>query len=153
MDIQIGSSSASKARGLGIGAIALAVALALLDFVVLRGDSVASDTARLSGESPAVIEVQRVGEEHLIEITTRRRRNGETRGRSVDYRLEGPDGRVLLEESEIVTRKERYATFEPTVAGEYRLFVSDEGLLGSGSGSARVRVLVNDRRLLRRLSF
>ena len=44
-------------------------------------------------------------------------------------------------------------SFEPEVAGEYRLYVEDEGLLGSSSGSASVDVYVNDRRILRRFSF
>ena len=152
MEIQIGRGG-SKAKGLGLGAVALAVALALVDFVALRGTRVDHASVRLTGDEPAVLEIERAGEEHLIEITTRRRRHGETKGRSIDYRLESPDGRILFEESELVSRKDRYLSFEPEVAGEYRLYVEDRGLLGSSSGSAAVDVYVNDRRILRRFSF
>ena len=154
MEIRIGGYDAkARAKGLGIVGIGLAIALALLDVVVLRGERVAGASAPLSGERPAVLEIVRTGEEHLIEITTRRRRHGETKGRSIDYRLEDPEGNVLVEESEVVTRKKRYVTIEPEVAGEYRLFVVDEGFFGPGSGSANVSVYVGDRRLLRRFSF
>lgn len=152
MEIEIGGKS-SKAKGLGLAALALGIALALLDLVVLRGDRVDHASARLTGDQPAVLEIDRPGQEHLIEITTRRRRNGETKGRSIDYRLEDPNGRVVLEDSELVSRKQRYLSFEPEVAGEYRLYVEDEGLFGSSSDSASVDVYVNDRRIMRHLSF
>jgi hypothetical protein len=152
MEIEIGGKG-SKAKGLGLAAIALAIALALLDFVVLRGDRVDHASARLAGDEPAVLEIEQPGQKHLIEITTRRRRSGETKGRSIDYRLEDPDGSILLEDSELVSRKKRYLSFEPEVAGEYRLYVEDQALLGSSSGSASIDVYVNDRRILRRFSF
>ena len=152
MEIEI-SGNGSKAKGLGVAATVLAIALALLDFVVLSGERVAHGSARLSGEEPAVLEIARPGEVHLVEITTRRRRSGETKGRSVDYRLESPDGEILVEESELVSRKDRYVSFVPVEAGEYLLYVEDQGLFGSTSGSASIDVFVNDRRLLRRLSF
>ena len=149
MDIELGRSN-SKRKALSLLAVGMAIALSLLDFVVLRGERVAVATVRLSQDDPAVIEIHRVGEEHLVEISTRRRRGGETKGRSVSYRLEDPEGRIIAEESELVTRKRRFVRFEPDVSGEYRLFVEDPGLLGGSDGSAHVSVYVNDRRILAR---
>lgn len=152
MEIRI-DGDRTGARKLGIAVAGLAIALALVDFVVLRGERVAAGSAPLSGDRPAVLELAATGEEHLIEITTRRHRQGETMGRSVDYRLVDPDGNVLVEESEIVSREKRYLTIDPAVPGAYRLFVEDEGLLGSSSGSARVAVYRDDHRISRRFSF
>ena len=103
-----------------------------------------------NSEDKRGIEIDQVGEEHLVEISTRRRHKGETAGRSVSYRLENPDGRIIVKESELVTRKRRFLRFKPDLPGEYRLFVEDPGIFGGSHGNARVSVYVNDRRLLGR---
>ena len=149
MEIELGRSNA-RGKSLSFIAVGIAIALAFLDFVVLRGERVDGTSVRLSPDDPALIEINRVGEEHLVEISTRRRRGGETKGRSVNYRLEDPEGRVIAKGSELVTRKRRYLRFEPDVSGEYRLFVDDPGLLGGSRGSAQISVYVNDRRILGR---
>ena len=149
MELELGRGKTSG-KSLSLVGVAIAVAVALLDFVVLRGEHVDGATVRLSSDDPALIEIHRVGEEHLVEISTRRRRGGETRGRSVSYRLEDPEGRIIIEESELVTRKKRFVRFKPEVSGEYRLFVEDPGILGRSHDSARVSVYVNDRRILGR---
>jgi hypothetical protein len=149
MEIEL-SKSNSRGKSLSLIAVALAITMALLDFVVLRGERVDGDTVRLSSDDSALIEINRVGEEHLVEISTRRRRGGDTEGRSVSYRLEDPDGRIVVEESEFVSRKRRFVRFKPDLAGEYRLFVEDPGLFGGSGDSARVSVYVNDRRILGR---
>jgi hypothetical protein len=149
MEIELGSSNA-RGKSLSLAVVGIAIALALLDFVVLRGERVDGATVRLSPDDPALIEIDRVGEEHLVEISTRRRRGGETTGRTVSYRLEDPDGRIIVEESELVTRKRRFVRFNPDLPGEYRLFVEDPGLFGGSGDSARVSVYVNDRRILGR---
>jgi hypothetical protein len=131
-------------------AAGVAVALALVDFVVLRGDHIDSETIFLYRNDPAMIEINRVGEEHLLEISTRRTENNGTKGRSIKYRLEDSQGRVVAEKAELVNRKKRFVRFEPLLAGEYKVFVEDPGLLGTSSGSARVSVYVNDRRILAR---
>jgi len=146
MELDTGASR-SRSKTIGFGVAAAGVALALLDLIVLRGEQVDSATVRLASDEPATIEIARVGEAHLVEISTRRIRRGETAGRSVEYRLEAPDGRVVFESSELVVRKRRFERFEPEQAGEYRLYVDDPGLLGGRSGSARVSVYVNDRRI------
>ena len=72
----------------------------------------------------------------------------------MNYRLEDREGRILAEESELVSRKRRFVSFEPESSGEYRLFIEDPGLFGEGYGSAQVSVYVNDHRILGRfLSF
>lgn len=154
MEIEFGTSNATDkkptGRGLGIAGVAIAIALALVDFVVLRGEHVDDTTIRLSADDPARIVIDRVGEEHLVEISTQRALSGKTEARSVSYRLEDPDGQIVVEESELVTRKRRFVRFAPDVPGEYQLFVEDPALLGGSNGSARVSVYVNDRRLLGR---
>jgi hypothetical protein len=153
MDIELGSGK-SKGKGIGIVAAGIAVALAMVDFVVLRGDHVDSETIYLYRNDPAMIEINRVGEEHLLEISTRRTEAGETKGRSVNYRLEDPQGRTVAEETELMNRKKRFVRFEPLLAGEYKIFVEDPKLLGTSRGSVRVSVYVNDHRILARfLSF
>jgi hypothetical protein len=147
MEIDLGRTP-SRARGWSLGVVALGVALALVDFVVLRGDRVDSATVPLGDDEAVPLLIEHAGQEHLVEITTRLRRGGETRGRSVDYWIEDPEGRVVAEESEIVTRKHRYVRFVPEAPGEYWISVEDESLFGTRRGSARVEVYVNDRRIL-----
>lgn len=149
MEIELGRDG-TKGKAIGAVAVGIAIALALLDIVVLRGEHVDGATVQLSEDRPGLIEIHRVGEEHLVEISTRRRRGGETKGRSVHYRLEDPDGRVIAESSELVHHKTRYIRFEPVTTGEYRIYVDDSGLLGRSRGSASVSVYVNDRRILAR---
>ena len=141
-----------KAKGWTI-ALGLAVALlAFVDLIALRGERVASATARLSASDPATIEISRVGEEHLVEISTRRRVHGESKGRAIRYRVESPSGVVAYESSEIAARKNRCFEFVPEEAGAYRFFIEQNmTLLGSTTDTARIAVYVNDRRILGRL--
>lgn len=134
-------------------ALGAAVALlALVDLVVLQGERVATATVRLSARDPATIEISRVGEEHLVEISTRRRVQGESEGRAIRYRVESPSGAVVYEDSEFVTRKKRFFEFVPGEAGVYRFFIEENmNLLGSTTDTARIAVYVNDRRILARL--
>lgn len=140
-----------KARGIALGVVV--VALALVDLVVLKGDPVASGTLSLRPDSePFAVMVTQPAEEHLLEIRTRKRVRGESRGLSIAYRLVDPDGVTLLEESELVTRKKRYVSFQPTSAGEYTLHAEEARLIGSGGrGTAYVAVTVGDHRVISRL--
>ncbi len=135
--------------------VALGVAVVLLglvDMIALRGEQVAYTTARLSSSDPATIEISRVGEEHLVEISTSRRVHGETKGKAIRYRLEAPSGATVYEDSEIVARKKRYFEFVPGEAGAYRFFIEENmNLLGSTTYSARIAVYTDDRRVLARL--
>jgi hypothetical protein len=73
------------------------------------------------------------------------------KGRALRIRLEGPDGVVLHEDSEIVSRQQRFFEFVPNKPGPHRLFLEQSmALLGSGGGNASVTVTVNDHRILRR---
>jgi hypothetical protein len=147
-----GSTRNSKMKGWTI-ALGVAVALlALVDFVALQGEQVASATVRLSASSPATVDISRVGQEHLVEISTRRRAQGESKGRAIRCRLEAPSGVTVYESSEIVARKKRFFEFVPGEAGTYRFFIEENmNLLGSTTDSARIAVYVNDRRVLARL--
>jgi hypothetical protein len=136
-------------------AIALGVAVVLLglvDMIALRGEQVAYTTARLSWRDPVTIQISRVGEEHLVEISTSRRVRGETEGKAVRYRLESPSGATVYEDSEIVARKKRFFEFVPGEAGAYRFFIEENmNLLGSTTYSAHIAVYTDDRRVLARL--
>ena len=149
--IDLGRIGRTRGGAASVAVVALAVALFLVDFVALRGERVAHDRAAIGGE-PVLLEIQRLGEKHLVEITTRRRQHGKTQGRAIAWRLEDPSGIVVKQDSELTAHKERYFSFTPNVPGQYVLHVQGGGLVfKSGSGSADVDVFVNDRRILARL--
>lgn len=153
MEIELGGKG-GRAKGLSLGALALGVLLFGVDTVLLKGEFVARDSAELSGMSPAVFHVGRVDEPHLVEIRTRRRVSGEYRGRKVAWRLVDPDGITIREDEELLDHKERVIRFEPAMAGEYKLYVEDNGLLlRTETASAVVTVTVNDRRIMKRFGF
>lgn len=153
MEIELGGKG-GRAKGLSIAAVALGVLLFGVDTVLLKGEFVARDRAELSGMSPAVFSVSRVDEPHLVEIRTRRRVSGKYRGRKVAWRLVDPDGITIREDEELLDHKERVIRFEPAMAGEYKLYVEDNGLLlRSATGSADVTVTVNDRRIMKRFGL
>ena len=142
----------SRSKGMSDGLALLGAALFLVDFVVLRGEHVASDSVSLASSEAALLRLDRIGEEHLVEIDTRRRVDRKQRGRAVKLRFEDPEGRLAYQDSELVAHKERSFSFTPTTAGEYRLYIKGNSLLGgSSSGSARVDVYVNDHRIFGRL--
>lgn len=133
-------------------AAVLGLACFALDFVVLRGEPVAHATARLDREEPVRLLLERVGVEHTFEISTRHRRRGEVEGRTLAWRLVAPDGSVVVEGSEVTAHQERFFSYTPAEPGEYQLHLEDNGLVfRSRRGSARVDVLVNDRRIFARL--
>jgi len=143
-----------RAKALGIAAVALGVLLFGVDSVFLKGEVVGSSSAELSGMSPAVFAVSRIDEPHMVEIRTRRRVRGEDRGRKVAWRLVDPDGITIREDEELLDHERRNFRFEPSRAGEYRLFVEDNGLLlRTETGAAQVVVTVNDRRIMKRFGL
>ena len=149
--IDLGRIGGTRTGAASVAVVALGLALFLVDFVALRGERVAHDRAAIGGE-PALLEIQRLGEKHLVEITTRRRQHGKTQGRAIAWRLEDPSGIVVQQDSELTAHKERYFSFTPNVPGQYVLHVEGGGLVfQSTSGSADVDVFVNDRRILARL--
>jgi hypothetical protein len=149
--INLGRIRGTRGGAVSVAVVALAVVLFLVDFVALRGERVAHARAALGGE-PARLEIQRLGEKHLVEITTRRRHHGETQGRTIAWRLEDPSGNVVHQDSELTMHKERYFSFTPNVPGQYALHVEGGGLVfKSARGSADVDVFVNDRRIFARI--
>ena len=149
--INLGRIGGTRGGAASIAVVALAAALFLVDFVALRGERVVQDSASLGGE-PALLEIQRVGEKHLVQISTRRRHHGKTQGRAIAWRLEDPSGNVVQQDSELAVHKERYFSFTPNVPGQYVLHVQGGGLVfKSASGSADVDVFVNDRRIFARV--
>ncbi len=126
-------------------------ALVSVDFVVLKGERVAGGTVNLSASSPPlVLPVSQTGVPHLVEIATRKHSNNETKGRTISYRLTGPDGSLIAEDSEMVSRKKRFFEFTPTSAGDHSLRAQEATLIGSGRGTGHVDVTVGDRRTISR---
>jgi len=141
-----------KLKNWGIALGFLVFALVGVDFVVLKGEPVTSGSLSLQSDSaPLTLSISRPGEEHLVEIRTRKRVRGDDKGQSIAYRLVGPSGMTVVEDSELVSHKKRFFDFIPVQAGEYSLYAEETKLLGSGRGSASVRVTVGDRRVLSRL--
>ena len=151
MEISFGDSGTdgTKTKTIGVGLALLVGAVCLLDFVYLRGELVESGDVYFSHPDPIVLAIDRMGEPHLVEISTSTRRNNETRGLAVKVRLLDPNGIVVHSNAEVINRKSRNFRFTPTVAGDYQLEVEDNGMIVTGTrGSARVAVYVNDRRFL-----
>lgn len=147
IEIKIGP----KTRATSMALVVLLVVLALVDFVVLKGTSAGGAQIDLKSDVPAVFELTEVGKPHLVKIKATRRVKGETKGRNVDYKLVGPNGTVIVDESEFVDRKTRYIRFTPYVAGPYTIHVSDDSTYvrgGSTNRTATVTVHANDRRIL-----
>lgn len=139
-----------KTWGIAIGV--LVMVLALVDFVALKGESVGGGSVSLQAEAtPLALSITRIGEEHLVQIKTRKEVRGESKGRAIAYRLMDPSGVTIVEDSEILSHKQRYFSFTPTEPGDYTLHVEGSGLIGSGRGTGYVSVAVNDRRVISRL--
>jgi hypothetical protein len=151
IEIDLGQVS-GRTKTLGFVGTALVVALCLIDLIALRGERVAHARVSLGDGAPALIEIVQTGQKHLVEVSTRYRRNGETRGRAVKIQLLDPEGTTVYDSSELTTHKTRYFRFTPVVAGEYTLAVESNGLfVKSTRGSADIDVFVNDRRILARV--
>ncbi len=130
--------------------VVAAVSMFLVDTVALKGEIVAREVVRF--DTPGQLAIERVGEKHTLEIETRRRVRGENRGRTIQWRLEDPEGVVVYESAELTSHTRRFYTFRPVEAGTYTIHVEDNGMLfQSDRGSATVNVLVNDRRIFARL--
>jgi hypothetical protein len=141
-----------RTRLVGIVGGAAVMALFLADFVILAGDRVAGAMVPVGPDRYGALEISRVGEEHMVEISTRANMTQNSKGRALRIRLAGPDGAVLYEDSEVVSKEQRFFEFVPEEPGTHRLFLEESMLLlGAGGGNASVTVYVNDRRLLKRL--
>jgi hypothetical protein len=140
-----------KLKKLSIALGLIAFAFVGLDFIVLKGDPVAGGSVSLRPESsPLVLTIAKIGQEHLVEIRTRKTEKGESVGQTVAYRLEDPNGVTVATDSELTRHKKRFFDFMPLVAGDYTLHTEEKRLIGAGRGTATVSVTVGDRRLLSR---
>jgi hypothetical protein len=140
-----------RKRAILLAVVALVLVVGLVDFVVLRGDTVARMSVDLRPATPAIVELTRVGEPHVVTIRATRRDRGETKGCSIAYRITDPEGTVIVDEHEFMKRKTRHVRFVPRLAGEYSISVSDDGGCqrdASSGAVASVRITANDRRLM-----
>jgi hypothetical protein len=130
-----------------LGAIAFFVILGLLEFFVLRGDLVAKDSIRVDRRSDYIaILVDQPYQEYLVEVSTGKKE------RKLSILLEDPIGRVIYEESEYSLNKgSRRFTFEPDERGTYSLYIDDSAIGFGELGYAKVRVYMNDKRILGRV--
>ncbi len=130
-----------------LGAMAFFVLLGFFEFFILRGDLVAKDSIRIDRRSDYIaILVDHPYQEYLVEVSTGKKQ------RKLSFLLEDPLGRIIYEESEYSLYKgSRRFTFEPEERGTYTLYIND-GAIGFGEqGYARVRVYMNDNRILGRV--
>ena len=148
MEIEIFKKTfGSKGGIIGTALVVLFIAYMVFEIMFLTGDLVVRDSVDIPDEEDLVaIEVTEPGEIHLVQVSTRRKE------RKLKFRLEGPDGEPVYEDSEWSTHKGmRSFDFNPTEAGTYKLFVNPGGGSYSQWGSASVQVYVNDRRKLTRV--
>jgi hypothetical protein len=130
-----------------LGAIAFFVILGLLEFFILRGDLVAKDSIRVDRRSDYIANlVDQPYQEYLVEVSTGNKK------RKLNIFLEDPLGRVIHQESEYSLQKgSRRFTFEPDERGTYSLYINDYGVGFGEHGYAKVRVYMNDNRILGRV--
>jgi len=119
----------------------------LFEVFFLQGDLVASGSVDIVNTKDALkITVNQPWEEYLVEISTGSRK------KKLNFRLEGPEGLVLHEDTEYRSRRRsRNFTFRPVTAGTYTLFVDPGALTYGGWGHARVKVYLHDRRILKKI--
>jgi hypothetical protein len=130
-----------------LGTIAFFVLLGFLEFFVLRGDLVAKDSIRIDKRSDYLaILVDHPYQEYLVEVSTGKEQ------RKLSFLLEDPLGRIIYDESEYSLYKgSRRFTFEPEERGTYSLYINDGAISFGELGYAKVRVYVNDKRILGRV--
>lgn len=142
------SNLVSDSRRLVIfGAIAFFVLLGFFEFFILRGDLVAKDSIRIDRRSDYItILVDQPYQDYLVEVSTGKEE------RKLSYLLEDPLGRIIHEDTEYSLYKgSRRFTFEPEDRGTYTLYINDDAIGFGESGYAKVRVYMNDKRILGRV--
>jgi len=129
--------------------IALVIGLlTMLEFVYLRGDLVARGTVRIASKNSFLsIMVDQPRKQYLVDVSTTGKRK-----RKLSFRLEDKTGRVIYRDTEYSSHKgSRTFTFRPEEQGIYKLYVNPGATVFGEWGYARVRVYVNDRRILTRM--
>jgi len=142
------SNLLSDSRRLVIfGAIAFFVLLGFFEFFILRGDLVAKDSIRIDRRSDYItILVDQPYQEYLVEVSTGKE------DRKLSFLLEDPLGRIIHEDTEYSLYKgSRRFTFEPEERGTYTLYINDDAIGFGERGYAKVRVYMNDKRILGRV--
>ena len=125
-----------------IVAVVIIVLVSLLEFIYLRGESVAYERIRV--KEPFTFEVDAAGVPYLVDISA-------ARDESVKLKilLNGPEGEEIFSRTELTGSRSRSFKFEPTKKGVYTLSLSESMTLRVGSGPyLRIRVYKNDRRIL-----
>ena len=137
-----------KGTVIGVVIIALALGFLAIDNFVLKGDLVASKTLDLDEKDYLAVNVTKPGEDYFVTIWT----TGSKEHRLTYYALD-PDGIEVYGKSELTSHDgKRSFSFEADRKGEYRIFVEWKSLLGGFAPGARVRVFVNDKRVLSRIT-
>ncbi|MCP4188105.1 MAG: hypothetical protein GY763_10940 [Gammaproteobacteria bacterium] len=131
--------------------IAVLIVIFILELFVLSGEVLLDQKLSLDASKPQILQIERVGEEHLINIKTLygiALNDKDKSGVAIEVRLEGPDGTILLDESEYVPYKRHYYTFTPTMQGKHKLYIKNsEGSLSWSGGNGRLKLYVGDKRV------
>lgn len=130
-----------------LGAIVFFVLLGFFEFFILRGDLVAKDSIRIDRRSDYItILVDQPYQEYLVDVSTGKKE------RKLSFLLEDPLGRIIHEDTEYSLYKgSRRFTFEPEERGTYTLYINDDAIGFGERGYAKVRVYMNDNRILGRV--
>jgi hypothetical protein len=127
--------------------VLLFFAFMLFELFFLKGDLVTSGTIRINNEYDSLaFRVDQPWENYLVEVSTGKKQ------RKLNIRLEDAIGRVIYKDTEYSSHKgSRTFAFEPKRNGTYRLYI-DSGAISFGEwGYAKVRVYVNDHRIIARI--
>ena len=147
--VKVGSGAVNENRkpwGLKGTIIGIVVAALLLaEMLVLRGSTVATGTIDVRDQKArVVIPVRQAGQRYLVEVSPNRKNV------QLKFVVRDPRGNIEYEKSELSAGKgTRYISFTPRMAGDYSFGVDQSSLtFGGNPGYVRVKVLVNDRRIL-----
>ncbi len=124
--------------------MAFFIVLGILEFFILRGDLVARDSIRVDRRSDyIIILVEYPYQEYLVEVSTGKEE------RKLSFLLEDPIGHITYEDTEYSLYKGiRRFNFVPYERGTY---INDGAIDFGERGYAKVRVFVNDNRILGRI--
>ena len=138
----------TKFKIIGMGVAVIIGLLTVLEFVYLRGDLVTRGSINIANEdSSLAIMVDQPLKQYLVDVSLTGRKK-----RKLSFLLEDRTGKVIYKDAEYYSHKgSRTFTFKPKEKGIYKLYVNPGVTVFGERGYARVRVYVNDRRILTRV--
>ena len=137
-----------KFKIISIGVAVIVGLLTILEFVYLRGELVTRGSVNIANKnSSLLITVDQPLKQYLVDVSLTGRKK-----RKLSFRLVDRTGHVIYKDAEYYSHKgSRTFTFNPKEKGIYKLYVNPGITVFGEWGYARVRVYVNDRRILTRV--